>query len=83
LENIVKKIHVNITATKDQSHIPILWRLGHEFDVIVNILKANIDEDFAWVMVELEGPLAEIQRSIAWLQTTGVIVDPIERSVSE
>lgn len=78
------KVHMKLSAaTKDQASSPWLWRLAREFDVEVNLLKANVDEDFGWVFISLSGPLDEIQRAIAWLQTTGLNVDPVERSVSE
>lgn len=77
-------VHMKIaTVTRDQVRIPWLWRLGRDFDLQVNILKANIDEDFGWALVELQGPVEEIQRATAWLHTTGLHVEPIERSVSE
>ncbi|MEN3001160.1 MAG: NIL domain-containing protein [Armatimonadota bacterium] len=77
-------VHMKIaTVTRDQVKVPWLWRLGRDFDLQVNILKANIDEDFGWALVELQGPVEEIQRATAWLHTTGLHVEPIERSVSE
>jgi ABC-type methionine transport system ATPase subunit len=78
------KIHMTIASTaKDQVDVPWLWRIGREFDVKVNILKANIDEDFGWAFVVLEGPIDEIQRATAWLHTTGLHIEPVERSVGE
>jgi len=78
------KIHLTIASTaKDQANVPWLWRIGREFDVQVNILKANIDVDSAWAFISLEGPVDEIQRATAWLHTTGLHVEPVERSVSE
>lgn len=78
----MSKVHMKLaTVTPEQVHIPWLWRLGHDFDLQVNILKANIDEDFGWALLELEGPIEEIQRATAWLHTTGLHVEPIERSV--
>ncbi len=77
-------VHMKIaTVTREQVKVPWLWRLGRDFDLQVNILKANIDEDFGWALVELQGPVEEIQRATAWLHTTGLHVEPIERSVSE
>lgn len=77
------KVHMKIaTMAKEQVKVPWLWRLGREFDVVVNILKANIEEEFGWVFVELEGSVEEIQRATAWLHTTGLHVEPVERSVS-
>lgn len=78
------KVHMKIaTVTPEQVRVPWLWRLGHDFDLKVNILKANIDADFGWALLELEGPVEEIQRATAWLHTTGLHVEPVERSVFE
>ncbi len=77
-------VHMKIaTVTRDQVKVPWLWRLGRDFELQVNILKANIDDDFGWALIELQGPVEEIQRATAWLHTTGLHVEPVERSVSE
>lgn len=74
-------IDVNLTARQEQVAQPWLWRLGTEFDIKVNIVKANVDTDFGWIQVRLEGPLEEIQRAISWLMTTGMHVDALQRAV--
>jgi ABC-type methionine transport system ATPase subunit len=77
-------VHMTIATTNsEQVKVPWLWRLGREFDLKVNILKANINEDAGWAFVALEGPVEEIQRATAWLHTTGLHVEPVERSVFE
>lgn len=77
----MREVLVNLTANRDQVSEPILWRLGREFNVRVNLVKANVDTDFGWVQVSLEGPLEDIQRAIAWLMTTGLHVEAQERAV--
>jgi len=47
----------------------------------VNIVKANVDTDFGWIQICLEGPVEDIQRATAWLMTTGLHVDALQRSV--
>ncbi|MEA2554530.1 MAG: L-aspartate semialdehyde sulfurtransferase ferredoxin [Fimbriimonadaceae bacterium] len=74
-------VDVNITAGKEHVGQPWIWRLCREFDVKVNIRKASIDTDYGWVQLELEGPVEEIQRSIAWLMTTGLHVESLQRAV--
>jgi len=77
-------VHMTIATTNpEQVKVPWLWRLGREFDLKVNILKANINEDAGWAFVALEGPIEEIQRATAWLHTTGMHIEPVERSVFE
>lgn len=77
-------VHMTVATTNsEQVKVPWLWRLGRDFDLRVNILKANINEDAGWAFVALEGPVEEIQRATAWLHTTGLHIEPVERSVFE
>lgn len=75
------QVDINLTATGPGVEQPWLWRLSKEFDVSVNILKASVDTEHGWIQVRLEGPLEEIQRATAWLMTTGMHIDALQRSV--
>ena len=75
------KVTLNVTAGKEQVGEAWIWRLAREFSIKVTICKANVDEDFGWMQIDLEGPLEEVQRATAWLHTTGLHVDPLQRSV--
>ncbi len=75
--------HVDLTIIAGHNLVsePWLWKLGKEFSLKVNVTKANIDSDYGWVQVELEGPVEEIQRATAWLMTTGLNVEAKQRAV--
>ena len=75
------QVELTINTSGDLVKEPLLWKIGHEFNVIVNVKKANIDTDFAWVLLELEGPVDDIQRATAWLMTTGAHVEATQRAV--
>ena len=75
------EVDINLTVNGDSVTEPWLWRISKEFNVSVNIIKASIDTDFGWVHVRLAGPIEEIQRATAWLMTTGMHVDAVQRSV--
>lgn len=75
------EVDINLTAHHSAVTEPWLWRLGKDFNVKVNILKANIDTEYGWVQVRLEGAVEDIQRATAWLMTTGLHVDALQRSV--
>jgi ABC-type methionine transport system ATPase subunit len=75
------KVDVNLTAGKDQVGEPWIWQIARNFNVKVNIKKASIDEDYGWVQLELEGPTEDIQRATAWLMTTGMHVEALQRAV--
>ena len=62
---------------------PLIYRLGHEFALVTNIRMADVEADFGWVVLEVEGDPAEIDRGIAWMQEQGVRVDPISGDVVE
>lgn len=74
-------VDINISAGIDAVSQPWIWRLCQEFPIKVNIVKANIDTDYGWVHVQLEGPIEEIQRATAWLMTTGMNVEALQRAV--
>jgi L-aspartate semialdehyde sulfurtransferase ferredoxin len=60
---------------------PILYRLVKDFDILINIRRADVKADWGWVMLEMEAPEATLERGIKWLKDQGVQVDPIERDV--
>lgn len=69
------------TRTPEQVNQPILYRLGKEYDVVTNIRRAQVNEDYGFVEVDIEGSLEEVQRAISWLMTTGLAIDAKQRSV--
>ena len=55
---------------------PVVYQLGKKFDIVTNIRRADIQEGIGWVILELEGDDAEIDRGLEWARTLGVRVDP-------
>lgn len=74
---------VKFTFPEEQIREPLIYNLGHEFKVITNVRMADVDEKTGWVMLELEGDAAEIERSLAWAQSKGVRIDPVSGDVVE
>ena len=54
---------------------PIIATLVREFDVEPNIRRANVEEHFGWIVLELDGAADDIDRSIAWLRERGIEVE--------
>ncbi|NLH98820.1 MAG: hypothetical protein GX446_04930 [Chthonomonadales bacterium] len=71
------------TRTPDQANEPIVHRIGHDFRVVTNIRRAQISEEGGFLDIDIEGALPEVQRAIAWLQTTGLSVSAQQRSVGD
>ena len=55
---------------------PVVYQLGHKFNVVTNIRRADIQEGIGWVILELEGDDDEIDRGLEWARSVGVRVDP-------
>lgn len=62
---------------------PVVYELGHRFQVITNIRQASVNDEIGLVSLEMEGEESEIERAIAWLEESGVKVEPIEINTIE
>jgi len=74
-------IKVNLSAGKESVGEPWINRLCRDFNVIVNIVRANVDIDCGFIQVELSGATEDVQRATTWLMTTGLHVEAEQRSV--
>jgi ABC-type methionine transport system ATPase subunit len=69
---------LHLTLPQRLTSEPILHRLGAELGLVVNIRRANLEEDRGgWVIVEVEGREEEIAAAEAWLLDQGLQVDRI------
>lgn len=71
-------LHLHLTFPEHLIDEPILYTLTKDFDVIPNIKRANVDAEFAWAIVELQGDPDDVEAARAWLVDRGVEVAPIE-----
>ena len=56
---------------------PTVFRLGTDFRVQTTIRRANVDDQTAWFILDLDGEPDEIERAVIWLVEHGVVVDRI------
>jgi ABC-type methionine transport system ATPase subunit len=54
---------------------PVIHELGRRFDVVTNIRGANVDERFAWVILEIGGSQGQVADAVAWLTEKGITVE--------
>lgn len=69
---------LNLTFPKKLIKEPVIYNLGHKFKIITNIRKANVTNDYGWVLLELDGDLEEIRRGEKYLAGFGIIVEDVE-----
>lgn len=62
---------------------PLIYEVGHRFDVITNVRSASITEEVGLVGLEFEGEASEIAQAVDYLRLKGVTVDRVEMNVVE
>jgi len=77
------KQRLTFTFPPDLIREPIIYNLGHQFNIATNIHLADISEDISWVVLELEGEEKDIEEGIAWATSKGMRVDPPGEDITE
>ncbi|MDR1305384.1 MAG: NIL domain-containing protein [Verrucomicrobiales bacterium] len=62
---------------------PLIYQLSKKFDVVFNIRQATISDTMGLMGVEFEADREVLQAAIAWLETQGVKVKPVELNTIE
>lgn len=62
---------------------PVIWELGHKFDVITNVRQVSVADDIGIACLELEEAPAEVAAGVRWLRKQGVNVEPVELATME
>jgi len=75
------RLRVRLTFPSNLIQEPILYRLVKDFDIVINIRRADVKAAYGWVVLEMEADEKTLQRGVDWLKQRGVQVDPIERDV--
>lgn len=77
------KKYVTFTYPQELIKEPIIYNLGEQFNIVTNILRADVSPDRGWVVLELEGDERDIEQGIAWVTSRGVRVGPADEEAPE
>ena len=66
---------VRLTVPEHLITEPGIARMVREHDVMPNIRRAKVEETVGWIVCELAGERAAVERAIQWLRDVGVEVD--------
>ena len=77
------KHRIKFTFPQDLITVPVIYEMGKRFNIVTNIRRADVTEDRGWVILELEGEMAEIERGLEWVASQGVRVDPVQGDIVE
>ncbi len=72
-----------LTFDEDNSRKPLIHQMSKEFDVVFNIRNASVTPSIGIIALELEGEREVIKKAVAWLETNGVQVEPVEINTIE
>ncbi len=76
MANIQKKVFLTFPAKLVRE--PIIFNIGKNFNVIVNIRGASVSDEIGLVALMLEGEDKEIEKALQYLKDKDVIIEPIE-----
>jgi ABC-type methionine transport system ATPase subunit len=71
----VIRVRVKLTFPEALVREPIIARMVTELGVVPNIRRADVGEHSGWIVCELDGDGAGVDRAVHWLQAEGVQVD--------
>ena len=62
---------------------PVIYQLGHNFEIVTNLRRADVTRDQGWVLLEMTGEADELDRGVQYLESRGVKVEPAEGDLVE
>lgn len=77
------KRRVHLTFPENLVQEPIIYNLGKQFDIVTNIRRANVEDNFGWVILELDGDEKGLDKGLKYLEEQGVQVNTIAGDVVE
>ncbi|OGO14769.1 MAG: hypothetical protein A2Z14_02850 [Chloroflexi bacterium RBG_16_48_8] len=58
---------------------PIINQVILDFEVSINILRAQVTAEEGWLEIQLSGESREVARTMAWLEEIGIQVIEVEQ----
>ena len=71
-------LRVRLTFPPERVTDPVVYNIGHQYEVVTNIRRANVTADEGWIVLEITGEADEIERVVEHLRHIRVQVEPVE-----
>lgn len=71
-------LRVRLTFPPERVTDPVVYNIGHQYEVVTNIRRANVTADEGWIVLEITGDADEIERVVEHLRHIRVQVEPVE-----
>lgn len=73
--------HLRLTFPESQVTEPVTYVLSTRHNVVPNIRRANIENHFGWMVVELQGTAEALAEAEEYLSSLGIEVSNAEGDV--
>jgi len=73
--------HLRLTFPESQVTEPVIYHLVSDHGVVPNIRRANIENHFGWMVVEVTGTTESLHEAQEYLQSLGIEISPAEGDV--
>ena len=83
VESAITSARFWLTYPPQRIKAPVIWKLGHQFQLVTSIRQASVTDVVGIVCLEVEGAASEIAAGVQWLKKQGVRVEPVELSAVE
>ena len=72
-----------LTFSEDSNGKPLICEMGRKFDIVFNIRNASVTPTVGIIALELEGERKVLKEAVAWFESNGVQVEPVEINTIE
>ncbi|HUB68466.1 MAG TPA: NIL domain-containing protein [Candidatus Methylacidiphilales bacterium] len=72
-----------LTFDAESTCKPLICEMARKFDLVFNIRNASVTPAIGLIALELEGERTVIQQAVAWFESNGVQVEPVEINTIE
>jgi ABC-type methionine transport system ATPase subunit len=77
----MKTQRLELTFPEKLIRKPVLYDLVKKYDVVPNIRRANVDEKFGWMVLELSGEEDVLEQTFDWLESLGIEIEHLDTFV--
>jgi ABC-type methionine transport system ATPase subunit len=70
---VIQKM-VKLTFPKELVKKPIIYEMIRRYDILTNIVQAQVAADEGWIILEIRGEEAVLQSALEWVAGEGVQV---------
>jgi len=72
-----------LTFDGESNRKPLICEMARKFDIVFNIRNASVTPAVGVIALELEGERSVLKEAVAWFESNGVQVEPVEINTIE